>query len=839
MLKSNFSKIKKQVQTFKIILFLFLISTNFSCNTSFFSDQLSGPFPYKFELEKQLPRNGFFVDLDHDRQKEYVILNQYDPNLGISGILLYDHEISLIDQQNYNGIFRYLIQFDWDKDGIDEIGFAYTNNDTSFFRIIDKNTNMLKEAAIFWGESRIDSTVKAPWEGQISHIKCTDLDNDGKNELVFFLAEGYAAAPRGVKVIDSYSLKEKWEYLIGPSTGMESIIQDFDGDGFKDILTPTTATGNGNIANGTDDYTTYLFLLGHDGKVKNQKEYGKGYTGLSTQLIGNSSNTRDKISLILSKPYPEEFKPDIKIIDPITFEEIISPVYFKTSVTDFEKIQIDKDIEYEYLALERSGNITLLDDDFSILLSKQLDSTITNIHVTEDLNNDNEPEIFLTGNGTFWINKNFKILAGIPKKIILSYPKEPQIYYNFEEQPLLLLSGQGNTDLYSLKKDSYYLLNFLIPKIGILFAFFIPIFAIIYLIQTKKKNQCLKALSEKSLSLSSDPIIIVDHKKRIKFANSKIYDFFKIPMNNKIINTKSLEKDHPEIVFFFDDLLSSPHIRQEKNLTFEQNDNSSCKITAEPIYSSGSSKPLWVIVFEDTLIPQNLKNIKTWVGIAQKIAHDIKNPLNSIQLTLQRLQLEYQKDDLEKVTKYNNYTENIIERIDALRHMSRGFMKFINSEELNPQPTDLNAFIENLFIKSFIELPKDIQLIKNLNAEIPIIKMDQDQIQTLIENLISNAVNAMLEGGSLTIGTNQVSNISFEKGNDESRNYVTLEIMDTGCGISEEIQSRLFQPYTTKSKLGTGLGLTIIKKIIDDHNGHIEVHSEIRVGTSVVVYFPA
>ncbi|MFQ5771360.1 MAG: histidine kinase dimerization/phospho-acceptor domain-containing protein, partial [bacterium] len=101
-------------------------------------------------------------------------------------------------------------------------------------------------------------------------------------------------------------------------------------------------------------------------------------------------------------------------------------------------------------------------------------------------------------------------------------------------------------------------------------------------------------------------------------------------------------------------------------------------------------------------------------------AHDIKNPLSSILLTLQRLQMEYRDHDKSRSNVYDRYTERIIERIDSLRRMSRGFMKFLNLEKLNPQPINVNELIENLFTSSIVVLPKDIQLEKNMLCNYPL-----------------------------------------------------------------------------------------------------------------------
>lgn len=148
----------------------------------------------------------------------------------------------------------------------------------------------------------------------------------------------------------------------------------------------------------------------------------------------------------------------------------------------------------------------------------------------------------------------------------------------------------------------------------------------------------------------------------------------------------------------------------------------------------------------------------------------------------------------------------------------------------------MNEFLSELFADSKIEIPKDIKLSRNFSPDLPTVHIDQEQFFALIENLVTNSINAMPDGGTLTFNTSLALKLHLNQNKPE--NFIILEVMDTGTGISPEINEKLFQPFTTNSYLGTGLGLAIVKKIVDDHNGHIEVNSEEGVGTSFIIYMP-
>ncbi len=108
-----------------------------------------------------------------------------------------------------------------------------------------------------------------------------------------------------------------------------------------------------------------------------------------------------------------------------------------------------------------------------------------------------------------------------------------------------------------------------------------------------------------------------------------------------------------------------------------------------------------------------------------------------------------------------------------------------------------------------------------------IVNLDQDKIVRMFYNIASNARDAMPQGGSLTITT--------IKEND----FVRIDFTDTGTGMPEEVKKRIFEPFMTYGKKhGTGLGMSIVKKVIDDHNGKIEINSVMGKGTTVTIYLP-
>ncbi len=227
---------------------------------------------------------------------------------------------------------------------------------------------------------------------------------------------------------------------------------------------------------------------------------------------------------------------------------------------------------------------------------------------------------------------------------------------------------------------------------------------------------------------------------------------------------------------------------------------------------------------------------QTWSLMAERVAHDLKSPLTSILLTLQRLQKEYRSHSPQHAHAYDDYAANIMDRIEALRRMTRNFLKLIDIEKLHLVETEVNRFLQQAV--NAINLPPDIQCKMKPSAEPCSVPMDHEQMQVVLENLVANAINAMPEGGKITLATSFACNLRLPNANGNARDYAVLEVQDTGIGIPASAREHVFEPRFTTSENGTGLGLAMVKKIIAAHHGHVEFESEEGTGTVFSVYLP-
>jgi len=249
------------------------------------------------------------------------------------------------------------------------------------------------------------------------------------------------------------------------------------------------------------------------------------------------------------------------------------------------------------------------------------------------------------------------------------------------------------------------------------------------------------------------------------------------------------------------------------------------------------------------------ERIAAWQDVARTMAHEIKNPLWPIQLSVRSLRRSYQSKTGDFARIFDQCTETIIEEVESLRKIVDEFRDFARMPKPQLQECDLNTVIGNT-LTLYTGLPEGIEIVTELSDDMPHIMGDKEQLSRIFINIISNAVQAMPDGGKLTITTLLNSHTSLftldrtmsyrgarpcAPTNEKPEvlfQFVQAIFADTGIGMSPEVRDKIFQPYFTTKESGTGLGMAVVHRIIKDHNGTIEVESEEGAGTRFIISFP-
>jgi two-component system nitrogen regulation sensor histidine kinase NtrY len=216
-------------------------------------------------------------------------------------------------------------------------------------------------------------------------------------------------------------------------------------------------------------------------------------------------------------------------------------------------------------------------------------------------------------------------------------------------------------------------------------------------------------------------------------------------------------------------------------------------------------------MLKDVTQLQRTQRALAWREVARRVAHEIKNPLTPIQTSAERIRRKYLDVLSADGTVLDTCTQVIIDNVKSLKQMVNEFSQFATLPESKPVPDNVNDVMREM--ARFYEhgLPEQIRVKLELDPNVPAFPLDREQIKRALVNLIDNAAASLRGGGEIVLRSEY----------DVEAKRVLVDVADNGTGVPEEIQKRLFEPYTSTKEGGTGLGLTIVNQIVSDHNGEV------------------
>ncbi len=230
-----------------------------------------------------------------------------------------------------------------------------------------------------------------------------------------------------------------------------------------------------------------------------------------------------------------------------------------------------------------------------------------------------------------------------------------------------------------------------------------------------------------------------------------------------------------------------------------------------------------LLVFDDVSEMVSAQRAQAWGEVARRLAHEIKNPLTPIQLSAERLamKLEGKVQPTEQAI-LDKSVRTIVDQVDAMKRLVNEFRDYARLPAAQPVPTDLNALVRDILsLYDNASVPVRFELA----ADLPPAMVDPQQMRQVLHNLIQNAQDAMAgQDGAAVVLRTRLS---------DSGQWVRLVILDHGPGFADNILKRAFEPYVTTKTKGTGLGLAVVKKIMDEHSGRIDVSNRLNEGKVV------
>jgi len=239
-----------------------------------------------------------------------------------------------------------------------------------------------------------------------------------------------------------------------------------------------------------------------------------------------------------------------------------------------------------------------------------------------------------------------------------------------------------------------------------------------------------------------------------------------------------------------------------------------------------------MLFFENVTDLLRVQRMEAWREVARRLAHEIKNPLTPIKLSAQRLRRRYMtRLDVDERGLLDECTATIVAQVDAMQKLVSEFSTFARLPAVALVPQDINDVVEHA-LALFRQGHAEISFRFAPSPQLPSVPLDREALVRVIINILDNAVAACEaapdRAGEVELATRYVAGLEV----------VCLEISDNGCGMSAEVKHRIFEPYFSTKKDGTGLGMAIVSAIVADHRGYIRAGDNEPHGSRFTIHFP-
>ncbi|MGH0054151.1 MAG: two-component system sensor histidine kinase NtrB [Sphaerochaetaceae bacterium] len=352
----------------------------------------------------------------------------------------------------------------------------------------------------------------------------------------------------------------------------------------------------------------------------------------------------------------------------------------------------------------------------------------------------------------------------------------------------------------------------------------------------KSQSSDLEML-ESVLESIKDGVILTDERRIVHYANSHCRTL--IPMARMrnyegMALSRVIEDEH--ILHYILLALKGKHQDEENEFTFQKGTKMQTIAVTVNSYMNSSERmrSSFVVMFSDVTEHnanearlRRSENLASMTTMAAGVAHEIKNPLAAMGIHLQLLKKAFERNETLTLHDAERYISVLEEEISRLNGIVVDFLFAVRPMDTRLRLAQMTKTLED--ICSFVEpelKEHHVQLIRDFASSLPRIEYDEHLLKQALLNLIKNAMNAMEGGGTLTLQTRL------------DGNQVIMRIQDTGIGMDEETRQKIFEPYFTTKATGTGLGLTVVYKILKEHRGDITVQSKLGEGTVFTITFP-
>lgn len=714
--------------------------------------------------------------------------------------------------------------FDINNDNYDELFVLSKNDSLLFLSVIDVQNNefIVKEKPIIKKTKMVTTKF---WDLNDALIDFADLDNDKSYEMYLSPATGHSIYPRGLFTFDLNTF-EQINYFETTAPVSKFVFHDVNKDGFDEIILRASSSGNTKNKLGIHDHTNWLIILNKDFEyVQKPFQIGEFLNGIYFDLIRYNDNEGLLFAFHNKKTkYPNDF---FALMD-FNFE-IIRKEELPSKLRIIDLFKDEKIFSNYFYVIFGTGEVAKYDLNFEKINSIKLEKDSYRFVLIKDILKEGGLEILMqTQNSLFLLSSQLELLL---KKDFESTIMNISIKSNDQNDvPQIVVNTEEMTYLFT-------------PKINYIAEFWIPIFILItiafyflLLLIHRLVSRVVRVIGAYNYSYDDVNlgIIITDYLGNIKSYNKSIINNLSLDASiQKNKNIFTIFKQTSELTNVISEAFK---VEKEvsRDIAFTKNDFRFIgKVQVLPLFTLFHIPHSFVIKIQNLTKEIESDRSKIWSRIAQKVAHDIKTPLSTIQLNLTALKRRISESPIADKSPLNDDIEMINEEIRQISELTKSFLKFSSLEKPNLQWTDIITLIENS-IKPFKKYFDDgIKFEYEIQDDLHSVWVDPNQMVQLFHIFVENAIDAITSDGFIKITVNLVDDLQHS-----DNPYVEFLITDNGKGLTGEEKNKIFEPYFTQKKDGTGMGLTIAKKIVEDHGGTIDVQTKVRFGTTFIIKLP-
>ncbi len=781
--------------------------------------------PLKFELmerKKLVNKNySFFRDFNLDGFSEkYGIRN--DPKEGIHHIIFETFQGAIIDQFNMEEQVdpEWVFFGDYTGDGVEDC-FVFTVREDSLFLY---GYDIGQKKVILSRHFLMHIPYPHP-HFIITDAQVYDLHKDFSPELLFTVHAGLAMHPRGLYVFDiaRRQIVAKFE---NNATKEKFLIYDLNGDGVDEIIVLGKANGNGEQNAPYTDWKNWVFILDQNLKLL-APALSFGSFPSCVEMLPMQISGKRYILISHYRAAPAYVTRPFGFLLVNSEGRFARKIYFNNPEMVGYTIALVPDgaKQYIYFSVER-GQLLKFNTNFQVVKEIKHAPNNFKIQMVYDVNKDGKPDIIVkSADGIRVYDQNLCLLGktNVEGEISIRQCGE-------EAFPEMGINGAGFHYRFKIRRNPLY---------GWLPGIFVGLFVLLIGLLQLGSVVLTRILTffsyfEFSIRKTSNAVVLLKRNGHILYFNAQTQTLLNLkePLKKNMPAHVAFE-EYPDILTCLDKSLQSGQ-PQKKDLVVNKGSlNIKGEIRVVPFKTKFNYIYAYLMEIKDFTTPVLTERHQAWSRTVRRMAHDIKTPLGSVMLNIERIQQKIEDMAPEILKSTGEDFQMTLTEIKRIQELTKHFLKFTNLEAPSIQPVEIEKIIRNTLQHFQAYLNDGLHVELNLEQQAFTLYADSKQLEMALQIFIENSIDAMKGKGKILITSVLVQNL--EK---QLRDELEIEIADNGPGIPPDIRDRIFEPFFTNKKDGTGMGLAIAQKIINDHGGEVEVISKKHFGAVFRIVLP-